>query len=88
MPAASAPFVSWPALELLAIEVPNDLTTKVDLMAAQIKAWHTLTTPPAGKAATLDFALTLFSTVGVTEMPLVEIHDIPIDVSAEPASWW
>jgi len=82
------PFVSWPVLALSAIEVPNDITTMVDQIATQIEAWHTFTTPPAGKAATLDFALTLFSTVGDTEMPLVEIHDIPIDVSAVPASWW
>jgi hypothetical protein len=78
------PSVSWPVFELMAVQVPNDVTPLVD----QITAWHTLTTPPAGKSASLNIALTLFSTVGGSQMPVVEIHDIPIDVSAVPPSWW
>ena len=75
-------------LNTLAIEVPNDVSALVDQIATQIEAWHMLTIPPAGKSASLNIALTLFSTVGDTQMPVVEIHDIPIDVSAVPSSWW
>ena len=68
---------------------PEALDGDVEEVTEAIKTHvERILAPLAGKSASLHISLTLFSTVGGTEMPVVEIHDIPIDVSAVPANFW
>ncbi|HYI13234.1 MAG TPA: hypothetical protein VEK57_29580 [Thermoanaerobaculia bacterium] len=66
---------------------PVHVTEVATLLAAGISAWY-LAAPRPQAGALLNLALTLFGTLGSQQLPLVQIDQIPIDVSAVDSQWW
>jgi hypothetical protein len=56
-------------------------------IAGQIAAWHAAVAPRSDEAQ-LAFSLTLFGQVNGERLPLVQIDEISVIVSAVPPTWW
>lgn len=71
----------------LSVEGSPMVVETVQNLARGIAAWFTAAPQPT-EGALLNLALTLFGTLGTQQLPLVQIGQIPIDVSRVPAGWW
>lgn len=61
-----------------------EITTQI---AQEIATWY-LRTRPSQTGARLNLAVTIFAMVGGEQLPLIQLDQIPIDVSGVPDSWW
>jgi hypothetical protein len=90
-PASSPPLpgvmVSTPVLMVSAVPITGGGAALASALAAEIQAWHKRTQPDPA-AARLDLAITLFGMVENQQLPLVQLMDIPIDVSTVSSGWW
>ncbi|MDB4916776.1 MAG: hypothetical protein JWM95_4420 [Gemmatimonadetes bacterium] len=56
-------------------------------LAGGIAVWYEQRTRAAA-GAELQFAITLFGTLGTRQLPLVHIECVPVDVSSVQSQWW
>jgi hypothetical protein len=66
---------------------PVNVFNVATMLAGGIGAWY-LAAPRPAASALLNLALTLFGTLGTQQLPLVQIDQIPIDVSNVGSQWW
>jgi hypothetical protein len=69
----------------------NFLTTPINEIAGQlaqeIASWY-LNTAPSQQGALLNLAVTVFAVVAGDHLPLIQLDQVPIDVSGVSNTWW
>jgi hypothetical protein len=90
-PASSPPIpgvmTTMPVLLASAVPITTGGAALAAALAVEIQAWHGRTQPGTA-GARLDLAITLFGMVEGQQLPLVQLLDIPIDVSGVSSGWW